>query len=74
MLLDSGADVNARSEDGRTALMLASSDAHLGAVKLLVEQGADVNAKSKDGQTALMRATSRGNEQVGNYLKQHGAK
>ena len=53
-LLDKGADVNAKSKDGVTALMWASQDGHTEIVKaLLIDKGADVNAKSEKGWTAF---------------------
>lgn len=48
-----GADVNAKNNDGRTALMLTSN---LEIAKLLIDSGADVNAKNNDGGTALIWA------------------
>ncbi|HUE84868.1 MAG TPA: ankyrin repeat domain-containing protein [Vicinamibacterales bacterium] len=53
-LLDRGADVNARSDAGATALMWAVSDA--AKVRALIDRGADVNAKSDNGRTPLMIA------------------
>jgi ankyrin repeat protein len=52
-------DINARNEygwtnDGWTALILASSNGHLEAVKYLIEHRANVNAKDDRGWTALM--------------------
>ena len=44
MLMEKGADVNARNNDGWTALMMASNDGQTETVALLVEKGADVNA------------------------------
>ncbi len=55
-LLQRGADVNARDEDGASALMHAAGDADRPVMKLLLEEGADVNATSKSGATALVRA------------------
>jgi ankyrin repeat protein len=47
MLLDHGADVNAKEElRGTTPLMWAADEAHPGAVKVLVDHGADVKARS----------------------------
>ena len=45
-LLAKGADVNAKSSGGATALMLASQDGHLEVVNALLAKGAEVNAKS----------------------------
>ncbi len=56
-LLDRGADVNARSDGGSTALIWASSD--LEKTRLLPNRGADVNAASDNGRTALMAAAGR---------------
>ncbi len=58
-LLDAGADVEARTEDGHTALMLAAAGSHEGIVRALLDAGADVNAKDYEGYTALKMATVR---------------
>ena len=62
LLLDRGADVNARDGDGRTALMLACySDTYAAdVVRLLIERGADVNARTPSGDTAASLAAARG--------------
>ncbi len=54
LLLDNGADVNARSAIGATALMWAAADP--AKVRLLVERGADVKMASESGRTALLLA------------------
>lgn len=54
-LIGYGADVNAKNNDGRTALMLTSNS---DIAKLLIDSGADVNAKSNGGLTALMLTSS----------------
>jgi ankyrin repeat protein len=54
LLLDKGADVNARSALGATALMWAAADP--AKVRLLVERGADVKSVSESGRTALLLA------------------
>ncbi|MBI4902807.1 MAG: ankyrin repeat domain-containing protein [Acidobacteria bacterium] len=56
LLLDAGADVNARSGTESTALLWAACD-HAKA-RLLVERGADVNAVSKMGRNPLIAAAS----------------
>ena len=52
LLLDKGADVNARSTARATALMWAATD--LSKVRLLIDRGADVNAVSESGRIALL--------------------
>jgi len=65
-LLERGADVNARDDEGCTALMSASLDS----VRLLVENGADINARNSDGETAATKAS--GNiTSVNNPWRQH---
>jgi uncharacterized protein len=50
-LLAAGADVNARDDNGRTALHAAASQGYTDVVKFLADQGADVGAKDGDGNT-----------------------
>lgn len=54
-LLERGADVNARDDFGRTALIFAIQyGAHADIVKDLLKKGADTNATLADGRTPLM--------------------
>jgi ankyrin repeat protein len=73
-LVDNGADVNARDEDGATALELAVSGGHWEVVKWLLDKGADVNTRDRFGKTPLTMAASRGLLQIAELLKRHGAK
>jgi ankyrin repeat domain-containing protein 50 len=52
LLLKKGADVNAKDNDGRTALYWAAREEHEAVVRLPVEKGADVNADG-NGTTVL---------------------
>ena len=45
-LLLSGADVNARNHEGRTALMFAIVNLHTSTVQTLLDFGADVNVQA----------------------------
>lgn len=56
VLLDEGANINAKTNDGDTALIIAALEGHADIVTLLTEKGADVNTKKNDGWTALMAA------------------
>lgn len=64
VLLAKGADVNAKDDGGRTALMTASDNGHLDVVKALLAKGADVNATASNGWTALMAASYNGHVDV----------
>ncbi len=60
LLLDKGAEVNAKDKDDRTALMLAAEDGKADVVKLLLNRGANANSQTRDGITALMLAVGKG--------------
>jgi len=53
-LLEAGADPNAASDGGSTALMLAVHDADK--TRLLLEAGAKLNVRPDDGRTLLIIA------------------
>lgn len=59
-LLNAGVDVDAKDNDGWTALMWAAGLGRERIVRLLLNAGADVNAKNKYGSTALMSAAEFG--------------
>jgi len=64
LLLEQGADVEAKINDGWTALHEAARGGHEAVVRLLLEKGADVEAKTDDGWKALHRAAGGGHEAV----------
>lgn len=71
--LAGGLDINARDDDGETALMEAADDGNLRAVNNLIAAGANVNLRNDDAETALMMAADEGHTAVVRSLISAGA-
>lgn len=72
-LVARGADVDLKVQ-GMTPLVLAVQQGHLDVVRLLVEAGADVNLREQyTGMTPLEAALDREDEEMADYLIEHGA-
>ena len=56
LLLDNGADIEARDEEGDTPLMRAASHGQTEVFKLLLERGAKTRIRDKQGMTPLIAA------------------
>ena len=63
-LLSAGADVNTRSNDGDSALTVASEEGYTDTVKMLLDNGALVESRNNDGETPLSIAAARGHTNV----------
>jgi hypothetical protein len=72
-LLKRGVDVNARQEQGATALLLAVSNGHRDVVELLVEAGVDVDAQDGMGRSAIGFASATGQTEIVKLLIGAGA-
>ncbi len=73
LLLKSGAADSAKNSKEVTALLLASKNGDLDAVKSLLGKGVDVNATGEYGDTALIRASDKGHLDVVKVLVASGA-
>ena len=74
ILIEAGADVNAKNNNGETALISASNNrCNLELAKILIEAGANVNADDNNGNTALMIAVIRRCDKVAQILIEAGA-
>lgn len=72
-LLEAGANVHARTDEGLTALHIACYLCSAGAAEVLLEAGTDVNARTAHGQTALHHACEVSDARGVETLLRHGA-
>ncbi|MEX2121349.1 MAG: ankyrin repeat domain-containing protein [Pirellulales bacterium] len=73
LLLEQGAEVDARGIESATPLYVASERGHAGTAKLLLDHKANVEAANERGLTPLYAAVSRGHEEVVEILLIGGA-
>ncbi|WP_020531549.1 ankyrin repeat domain-containing protein [Flexithrix dorotheae] len=72
LLIENGANVNARQMQGVTPLHSAAHNGEAEIVKLLLENGAKVNAKLETGQTALAMAIDKNFGAITDLLREKG--
>ena len=70
LLLDHGADPNARARSDATPILVTRG---ADVVRLLLARGADARARSKTGDSSLMEAAIRGDLEAAKLLIEHGA-
>ena len=58
LLLEAGANVNARDTNGNTALAIAVRNGHVGVIQLLLDHDADINAKNSNDSKLFIREGS----------------
>jgi hypothetical protein len=71
-LLDSGADVNAKDQEGWTPLAWAIRSRQWAVVKVLLEKGAEINGKPSLSRTAVIEAARNGHLEVVRALLDKG--
>jgi len=73
LLINAGADVNAKTSNGTTVLMYAAKGGDPEIVDELTIRGANIVGRNKNGMTALLTAAAWGNTDVVHRLLDHGA-
>ena len=73
LLIEKGANVNARGVNQKTPLHWAAFAGNTEVAALLIEKGADVNARDVNQKTPLDWAVSQGNTEVAALLVEKGA-
>ena len=71
MLIEHGANVNARAASDFTPLYESAASGRIEFARLLLEHGADVNAKTSDGKTPLDYAREHGHEDMVELLSRY---
>jgi ankyrin repeat protein len=78
ILIEHGADLNARAKDNAAPLHFAcfkgQKSGHIAVAKLLLQKGCDVNPEMKNRATPMNLAKSRNNSEVIELLKKYDAK
>jgi len=70
VLIDHGANVNARKSDYCTPVHFSSFNGHVGLVRLLLERGADTHALDEEGQTPYQLALRSGHCRIADLLRE----
>jgi ankyrin repeat protein len=74
LLIDNGADPNARNDDNNTPLHWAAGDGHKELVVMLLAHGANVNAVGKGGWTPLRWAEAQSQDDIARILLAAGGR
>jgi ankyrin repeat protein len=72
LLLDKGANIEARAKGGPTALHLAAQSGCITVATMLLSKGANVNSRDGEGRTPLRRALQWHQDSMAALLRKHG--
>lgn len=72
-LIENGADVNTKTENGNTQLHYVAKNNNIDIVKLLIEHGADVNTRNDHEETPLTWACIDNRSEIVKLLVENGA-
>jgi ankyrin repeat protein len=72
-LIEAGADLEAKAEDGRTTIHIAAGWGHTEIVRILIQAGADLEARDSNDWTPLHRAALNSRTEAAKALIQAGA-
>jgi len=72
-LIENGADIEARTNQGATPLLMAAQQGANVAVRFLLDRGADIEARDNEGNTPLHLAADNGHQETVTILLEHGA-
>jgi ankyrin repeat protein len=73
VLIDAGANINAKNKDGSTALITTAAFGKTKVAEVLIKSGADLNITNNDGSTALHTAAFLCNKEIVEALLNAGA-
>lgn len=74
MLIDKGAYLNVKDNEGYTALMIAAQEGFAQTADFLINKGANINAETNNGHTALSIAIQNDHKDVIEILLKHNPK